>query len=48
MNKEFFKINHKINLLDIIDILGISKDEIVFEKENLVVHLEKIYIEDFV
>jgi len=48
MNKEFFKINHKINLLDIIDILDVSKDEIVFEKEKPVVHPEKIYIEDFV
>ena len=26
MNKEFFKINHKINLLDILDILDIPKD----------------------
>ena len=44
MNKEFFKINHKINLLDILDILNISKDQIFYKKENFVVHLEKIYI----
>ena len=43
----FFKINHKINLLDILHILDISKDEIVFKKENLDVHPEKINIEDF-
>ena len=48
MNKEFFKINHKINLLDILDILNISKDQIFYKKENFVVHLEKIYIEDLV
>ncbi|OUW59412.1 MAG: hypothetical protein CBD59_00870 [Alphaproteobacteria bacterium TMED199] len=48
MDKEFFKINHKINLLDILHILDISKDEIVFKKENLDVHPEKINIEDFV
>ena len=36
MNKEFFKINHKINLLDILDILDLSKDDIFFIRENCV------------
>ena len=48
MNKEFFKINHKINLLDILDVLALSKDDVFFKRENHVVDLEKIYIEDFV
>ena len=48
MNKEFFKIDHNINLLHILDVLKISKDDLFFNEENLVVHPEKIYIEDFV
>ncbi len=48
MNKEFFKINHKINILDILDILDLSKDDISLKRGNHVVHPEKIYIEDFV
>ncbi len=48
MNKEFFKIDHNINLLDILNILNISKDDLVFEKDNFVLYPEKIYIEDFV
>ncbi len=48
MNKDFFKINSKISLLDILEILGISKNELVFEKDNFELSPEKIYIEDFV
>ena len=48
MNKDFFKIENKINLLDILKILDISKDEIVTEKDNVVLYPEKIFIEDFV
>ena len=35
MNKDFFKINHKINLLDILDILDISKDDLFLKKITL-------------
>ena len=48
MNKDFFKIDNKINLLDILKILNISKNDIVSEKDNIVLYPEKIYIEDFV
>ena len=48
MNKDFFKIDHKINLLDILEVLDISKDDLVIKKDNFVLHPEKIYIEDFV
>ena len=48
MNKEFFKIDHKISLLDILEVLDISKDELVIKKDNFVLNPEKIYIEDFV
>ena len=33
MNKDFFKIDHKISLLDILEVLDISKDELVI-KDN--------------
>ena len=48
MNKDFFKIHNKINLFDILKILDISKDDIVSEKDKIVLFPEKIYIEDFV
>ena len=32
MNKEFFKFNYNINLLDILDILNVSKDDIDFKR----------------
>ena len=48
MNKDFFKIESKINLLDILDILEISKDDFFSETDNSVLHPEKIYVEDFV
>ena len=48
MNKDFFKIDHKINLLDILNTLNISKADLVFEKDNFVPYPEKVYIEDFV
>ena len=48
MNKDFFKIDHKISLLDILEVLDISKDDLVIKKDNFVLHPEKIYIEDFV
>ena len=48
MNKKFFKIDKKIKLLDILNILNVSKKEFfssnVLEKKKL----EKILIEDFV
>ena len=48
MNKDFFKIDHKITLLDILQALNISIDDLAFEKKNNVLFPEKIYIEDFV
>ena len=48
MNKDFFKIEHKISLLDILEVLDISKDDLVIKKDNSVSNPEKIYIEDFV
>jgi len=48
MNKDFFKIDHKISLLDILEILDISKDDLFIKNDNLILHPEKIYIEDFV
>ena len=48
MNKDFFKIDHKISLLEILEVLDISKDDVVLKKDNFVLHPEKIYIEDFV
>ena len=37
MNKDFFKIDHNINLLDILNTLNISKDDLIFEKDNLII-----------
>ena len=48
MNKDFFKIDNKINLLDILRVLDIPKEDVLTEKNNLIVSLEEIYIEDFV
>ena len=48
MNKDFFKITDKINLLDILKILEISKNDLVIEKDSFVLFPEKIYIEEFV
>ena len=48
MNKDFFKIDHKISLLEILEVLDISKDDVFLKKDNFVLHPEKIYIEDFV
>ena len=47
MNKDFFKIDHKITLLDILKVLNISEDDLSFEN-NYVLFPENIYIEDFV
>ena len=47
MNKEFFKLSHKISLLEILKVLGISKDNFN-SQQNVVVSPEKIYVEDFV
>ena len=48
MNKDFFKIDHKITLLDIIEILGVPRKDLSFEIDNFVLNPDKIYIEDFV
>ena len=48
MNKDFFKIDHKITLLDILKVLNISEDDLSFENNNYVLFPENIYIEDFV
>ena len=48
MNKKFFKIDHKISLLDILEVLDLSKDDLVIKNDNFVLQPEKIYIEDFV
>jgi len=48
MNKDFFKIDHKITLLDIIEILGVSRNDLSFEIDNFALCPDKIYIEDFV
>ena len=32
MNKDFFKIDHKISLLDILEVLDISKDDLVLKR----------------
>ena len=48
MNKDFFKIDPKITLLDIIDILGVSINDLCFEIDNFVLSPDKIYIDDFV
>ena len=43
MNKDFFKITDKINLLDILKILEISKNDLVIEKDSFVLFPEKIF-----
>ena len=48
MNKDFFKIDQKINLLDILEVLGLSKDNVFCEIDKAVFQPEKIYVEDFV
>ena len=48
MNKDFFKINNKISLFDILKTLNISKEDLVSQKDNVVLFPEKIYIDDFV
>ena len=48
MNKDFFKINYKINLLDILKVLEISINDVVFDKDDDVLFPEKIFIDDFV
>ena len=48
MNKDFFNIDHKINLLDILEVLGLSKDDVFYEIDNPVLQPDKIYVEDFV
>ena len=48
MNKDFFKIDYKITLLDIIEILDVSKNDLSFEIDDFVLYPDKIYIEDFV
>ena len=48
MNKDFFKIDHKINLLDILKILNLSKDDLFSENGHVALFPEKIFIEDFV
>ena len=48
MNKDFFKIDHKVTLSDILEILEVSKNDLSFEIDNLVLYPDKIYIEDFV
>ena len=45
MNKKFFKIDHKISLLDILEVLDLSKDDLVNKKDNYVIHPEKIYVD---
>ncbi len=48
MNKNFFKINQKINLLDILKILKISNEDFCLEKNNKNISPKKIYVDDFV
>ena len=43
MNKDFFKINEKIKLLDILKILDISKDELELENHKYVSFPDKIF-----
>jgi len=47
MNKDFFRINQKINLMDILKILDVSEEDF-FSQKNNVVSIEKILVEDFV
>ena len=48
MNKNFFKIDHKIKLLDILDILNISQNDFFSQNSKNKDLLEKNYVEDFV
>ena len=48
MNKNFFKIDRRISLLDILKILNISKNDFYFQNRNLEDPLEKIFIKDLV
>ncbi len=48
MNKDFFKIVNKINLLDILRVLDIPKEDVFTKKDDVIISLENIYIEDFV
>ena len=48
MNKHFFKINHKIKLLDILNILDISKVDFISQQNNTKFSLENTYVQDFV
>ena len=48
MNKNFFKIDHKIKLLDILDILKISQNDFFSQNSTNKDLLEKNYVEDFV
>ena len=48
MNKQFFKINNTIKLLDILKILDVSKEDFFSIKSNVTISLENINIEDFV
>ena len=47
MNKDFFKIDYKITLLDIIEILDVSSSDLSFEIDDFVLYPDKIYIEKF-
>ena len=47
MNKDFFKIDNKINLLDILKVLNIPKEDVFNGKGNKI-SPEEIYITDFV
>ena len=48
MNKHFFKINHKIKLLDILNFLDISEEYFFSQQNNINVSLENTYVQDFV
>jgi len=48
MNKDFFKIDNDVNLLDILKVLNISKKDVFTEKDNEIISPEEIYITDFV
>ena len=48
MNKHFFKINHRIKLLDILNFLEISQDYFFSQQSNTRFSLESIYVQDFV
>ena len=48
MNKNFFKIKHKIQLIDILKILNVSEEAFFSQNDNVAISLGKIYVEDFV